>query len=390
LNNQVERQSHIINRFLDGSITIDSIGEFEKMLDIFPKNPAFHKAFADLLAREKSFDAAVDEYGEAAGLFINVGMTLQAIASKISEWQIVKPSYHEGLAFHSALREGISEDIPIRNFFAKMSYSEITAVIDGLVQVRLPAGKRVKKFYDAENDINFIVSGALNKRTYHHSEKEKEVRKISNTDLIENDFFGDIYPFEEEKRSRSDIETVTRVELVKISKPRLTKICREYPNVELLLEEMYKAQSELEKESSSHMVRKTVRYEVPTKIKIRSFTDRDGNKNPLVIEGITRNMSLGGACIVMGARYLTGPSANMVGRNVNIQISVPEAEEALNVLGTIVWSKEVSDEERTTVVVGVEFKDMTVLDRERLKKYCYGSNEADNLIFNLWESLMKA
>lgn len=47
----------------------------------------------------------------------------------------------------------------------------------------------MKKFYDEENDINFIVSGALNKRTYHHSGKEKEVRKISNTDLTENDFF---------------------------------------------------------------------------------------------------------------------------------------------------------------------------------------------------------
>ncbi len=388
MNNQVERRSHIINRFLDGSIAIDSIGEFEKMLDIFPGNPAFHKAFADLLAREKSFDAAVDEYREAAGLFIDVGMTLQAIASKISEWQIARPSYHEGLAFHSALREGIFEDMHIHNFFAKMSYPEIAAVIDGMVQIRLSAGKRVKKFYDAENDINFIVSGALNKRTYHYS--EEEVRKISDTDLTENDFFGDIYPFEEEKRSRSDIDTITRVELVKISKLRLTKICGEYPNVELLLEEMYKAQSESGKKGSSHTVRKIVRYEVPTKIKLRSFTDRDGNKNPLIVEGITRNMSLGGACVVMGARYLTGPSANIVGRDVNIQVSVPEAEEALNILGTIVWSKEVSDEERTTVVVGVEFKDMTVLDRERLKKYCYGSNEADNLIFNLWESLMKA
>jgi hypothetical protein len=62
LSNQIERQSHIINRLFINFITIDSIGKFEKMLDIFPMNPAFHKAFADLLAREKSFDAAVDEY----------------------------------------------------------------------------------------------------------------------------------------------------------------------------------------------------------------------------------------------------------------------------------------------------------------------------------------
>jgi hypothetical protein len=93
-------------------------------------SPDFKLNFFSLFSpdqREKSFDAAVDEYREAAGLFIDVGMTLQAIASKISEWQIVRPSYHEGLAFHSALREGTAEDIPLHNFFAKMSYPEITA-----------------------------------------------------------------------------------------------------------------------------------------------------------------------------------------------------------------------------------------------------------------------
>ena len=389
MNDQIEKQSTIINRFIDGSITIDSIEEFEKMLNIFPENPAFRKAFADFLSREKSLDAAVEEYREAARLFINVGMTLQAIVCKTSEWQIAKPSHQEGLAFHSALREGKTKDTPVHNFFAGMTCPEIVAVIDGLVRVHLPAGKWVKKYNNTENDINFIVSGALNKRTYHRLEREKEVKRISNTDLTENDFFGDIYPFEEEQISQSDVEAITRVELAKIPKARLMNICREYPNVELLLRDMYKARSELGVESSSQTVRKTVRYEVLTEIKMKSSRDKAGNKSPLLLNGFTRDISLGGACIDVGAKYRTGPSAGMVGRNVNIQINVPETDEEISILGTLVWSKEFSDKGKTSVIVGVQFNEMTGTDRERLKKYCYGSDGEENLIFNLWKSLMK-
>jgi len=117
LDDQGERQSSIINRFIDGSITIDSIKEFEQILNILPENPVLRKTFADLLVRKKLLDAAVDEYNEAAKLFIDNGMILQAIASKIQEWQITKPSHEEYQVFYSSLQEGKSQDTPINNFF---------------------------------------------------------------------------------------------------------------------------------------------------------------------------------------------------------------------------------------------------------------------------------
>ena len=388
MNDQIGKQSSIIDRFIDGSITIDSIREFEQILKILPENPVLRKTFADLLVRKESLDAAVDEYNEAAKLFIDNGMTLQAIASKIPEWQIAKPSHEEYPAFYSALQESKSQDTPINNFFVRMAYPEYVAIMEGLVRVILPAGKMVKKFSNVEDDISFIVSGALNKRTYHHLEGEKEDKRTSSEDLIENIFFGDIYPFEEEKILQSDIETITRVELLKISKKRLMGICREYPNVELLLKELYKARLESGK-ISSQAIRKTVRYEFPTRVKMKSFQDKADSKGPLVFEGLIQDISLGGACITLGAKYQIGPSADMIGKNVNIHISVPRTDKSINILGTIAWSKEVSDEGKTTVIVGVEFKDMTITDRELLKKYFHGSDGADNLICSLWEALMK-
>ena len=388
MKDQIGRQSSIINRFIDGSITIDSIKEFEQILKILPENPVLRKTFADLLVHKESLDAAVDEYNKAAKLFINNGMTLQAIASKIPEWQIAKPSHEEYLAFYSALQESKSQDTLINNFFVRMTYPEYVAIIEGLVRIILPAGKMVKKFRNVEDDISFIISGALNKRTYHHLEGGEEDERTSSEDLIENSFFGDIYPFEEEKMLQSDIETITRVELLKISKQRLMGICKEYPNVELLLKELYKARSESGK-ISSQAIRKTVRYEVPTRVKMKSFQDKADSKGPLVFEGLTQDISMGGACITLGAKYQIGPSADMIGKNVNIHIRVPRTDKGINILGMIAWSKEVSDEGKITVIVGIEFKDMTITDRELLKKYFHGSDGADNLICSLWETLMK-
>lgn len=388
MNDQIGRQSSIINRFIDGSITINSIKEFEQILKILPENPVLRKTFADLLVRKKLLDAAGDEYNEAAKLFIDSGMTLQAIASKIQEWQIAKPSHEEYKAFYSALQESKSQDTPINNFFVRMEYPEYVAIMEGLEQVILPAFKMVKKFRNVEDQISFIVSGTLNKRTYNNLEEGKEDKKTSSQDLIENNFFGDIYPFEEETILQTDIETITRVELLEISKKRLMGICKEYPNVEILLKELYKAGSG-SGVIPSQAIRKTVRYEVPTRVKMKSFQDKADSKGPLVFEGLTQDISLGGACITLGAKYQIGPSADMIGRNVNMHINVPRTDKGINILGTIAWSKEISDEGKTTVIVGVEFKDMTITDRELLKKYFYGSHGAENLICSLWETLMK-
>jgi len=55
MNDQLDKQSSIVSRIIDGSITIDSVAELENLLKAFPNNPWLHKVFADLLKRDKSF-----------------------------------------------------------------------------------------------------------------------------------------------------------------------------------------------------------------------------------------------------------------------------------------------------------------------------------------------
>jgi hypothetical protein len=369
-------------------LTIDSAGEFENLLKVFPNDPGLHRAFADFLARKKSFDAAADSYRTAARLFVEAGMGLQAIVSKISEWRIVRPSHQEGTAFHEALRKGISRDTPVQDFLIKMTYPEMVAFMARLVRVRFRASQMVQKFGSMQKNLCFVVSGALKETIYHPLQEGEKVQQKSTTDLVENDFFGDIYPFEEARIAQSDVETITRVELVKISKPRVQVVCEKYPHVERLVDELYKTRSEAGGEIDSQTIRKAARHQLPTKVSMKVFREEIG-KTPLFLNGFTDDISLGGACVILGATYETGPSAEMVGRNVKIELGLPSAAAKLHILGTIVWSKEVSDEGKTITVVGVQFKEMTDPDREVLEGYCHGSDGEQNLIWSLWESLVR-
>ena len=86
-------QSSIVNQIIDGSITIDSIGEFQSMLKIFPGKPPLHRALAELLVKRKSFAAAAEYFDKTATSFIESGFVLQAVVAKMLQWQIVKPSF---------------------------------------------------------------------------------------------------------------------------------------------------------------------------------------------------------------------------------------------------------------------------------------------------------
>ena len=386
MNDSTDMRDSVANRIIEGSITIDSLTEFENLLKVFPNDPRLHRVFADFLAQEKPFDA-VDAYRISANLFIQASQTLQAIVSKIFEWRLAKPSHQEEQEFYSDLHKGSPKEAPVQSFFSKLSFQQLIAFMNELTPGYFPAQSMLKKFGEPENYISFVVSGALEETIYHRLKMDEKVREKTKKDLIENDFFGEIYPFEEEKVSQADIKTITRVELAKISKPMLMKICREHPDVEPMLDRLLDARLESDEKELSKMVRKTVRHQLPTQVNLKIFQD-PGDKASLELTGFTDDISLGGACVILGARYQMGHSAKLTGKNVKIQMCLPIESITLNILGTIVWGKDVPLEGKPTAIVGIQFKEMTDNDRGLLKDYCYGSEGEQNLIWSLWSSLL--
>lgn len=387
MNDRIDRQDSVVNRIIDGSITIDSVEEFENLLKAFPNNPRLHRVFADRLLEEKSINAS-EEYKTSARLFIEAGMPLQAITCKIFEWRIIKPSKEQGLAFHSALCECNPQNIEVQKFFTKPVYEEMVALMAKIVPHNYPADTRMKKFGDEENELCFVVSGALEETNYHRLEADERIQKKSTTNLMEGDIFGEIYPFEEDKLSESDIESVTRVELLKISKLKLTELCGKYPNLNLLMRNLCKFRFEYNREMYSKSVRKATRHQLPMQVNLKIFQDESG-KPPLNLSGFTDDISLGGTCVVLGAKYQIGDITHLTGKNVKLQLSLPIESISLNILGSIVWGKEIPVEGKKTAIIGVQFKEINHVDRGILKGYCCGSEAEQNLIWSLWNSLME-
>ena len=132
-----EHKFSIMQRILDGTVTITSAEEFKDILGIYPLDPFLHRKYGDLLFDLKRPSEALRSYERAAQLFIERGMSLQAIVAKILQWHIQKPSHEEGRRFYAMLHEEGSRQTPLQRFWARMSYAELVAVMRRLVRVRL-------------------------------------------------------------------------------------------------------------------------------------------------------------------------------------------------------------------------------------------------------------
>jgi len=356
--NKISKHISIARHIVDGSLTIDSAKEFRSILRIFPNDPALHRVYADLLARKKSARAAMASYRKSATLFIESGMMLQAIVCKILEWRLEPPTRQKAQRFYQALNGGEYHETPLNVFINSLSFSEFAAIINRFKRVRLAAGKTIKKIGDQEKFLYFIAAGNLQATTLHPLAKGQEQPEKSKTHLTENDFFGDIYPFDLDNLSQSYFETTTVAELIKISRTALKRICKKFPNIELGIIDLLKARSLGDDEAILRKVRQTDRHLLPIKIDMQIYPGKSGD-HPIVLDGYTRDVSIGGMCIVIDAEYAHVPSMYQDIKNSRIQISMASEAMTISVSGKIVWSKDVEFEGRKSVALGIRYQDMT-------------------------------
>jgi hypothetical protein len=359
MKSQLNTHISIAEQIIEGSISIKSTEEFESILKIFPSDASLQKAYSDLLVKKRRLKEAANSYDRSAQLFIDAGKILQAIDSKMMQWKIKSPSPKEAQLFYTTLHGGTYYETPLKSFFQRLSYREMIAIVSKLVRVKLPPGKMIRKTGDPGNDLFFIVSGNLKETVFVPLRKKDETlyRKRASY-LLENQFFGDIYPFKDKSTSKSYIETTTRSELVRITKSNLIKICNKYPNIELGLIDLYKVRKESASSSVGQKIRKIGRHQLPLKINLQVFMN--GNKNePLVLDGYSRDVSMGGLCVILDGKYKSISSIYKNVKTAKIEMSLPKEELALKVAGTIVWSRDFTWKKRKIVALGFRFKDMS-------------------------------
>lgn len=354
----MNKHSSIARQITDGTITIDSVSEFRTMLQAFPANPALHAAFADLLYQKNSQRAASIVYGKAAELFVQNSQIVSAILAKVIQWRIVRPSHEQARGFYSLIQQTNSVATEVKKFFRSLSYAEFIALTNRIERVRLPVRSILKKIGDIENAIYIVASGALCDTIYRPLKRGEINQKKSVVYLGENDVLGDVLPFEAEKISLSYTQTVSGVELLKISKRRLVEVCEKYPGLERALTSLIESTRKNAETETARGARKAGRHPVPVRINLEIYPDGFSD-TPLVLQGYTRDISVGGVCVVVDAKYANISRTLNALPKAGIQVCIPGEAMTLNVAGSIVWSREVSIEGRQTVALGIRFKDMT-------------------------------
>jgi len=359
---QFKIDRNTIGHIIDGSIVINSIDLMLDILKKFPAEPDLVRIYADLLLRNKMLEAAAKGYNRAAILFLNAGKMLPAIVAKISQWHIEMPSDQHVKSFLSELESNQNKELPIGHFFSKLSIHELKALCSLFENVRLPAGHVVKEIGDTEDHLFFIVSGRLKDSIYLTLQNQRKVFRKPTLTLSENDFFGDIYPFNKEQRSQSYIETLEPVELVKIPKEKLMRICRKYPNIELGIISLLSIRSISEKEASADEIRKETRYKFTLRLELEIYPEHAPDQ-AIYFEGDSEDISIGGMSINIDPTQIREPltvaSLDKTILNSRINVSVITQTLLLKISGKIVWRREVVQNGAKTLAVGMQFDEMS-------------------------------
>jgi CRP-like cAMP-binding protein len=348
----------IAEQIIEGSISIKSIEEFRSILKIFPNDAALQKAYSDLLLQKNRSEEAAQSYSRAAQLFIDAGKILQAIDSKLLHWNIKPPSPKEAQLFYSALHAGTYYESPLKAFFQRLTYREMVAFITKLVRQNVDTGNVVKKTGQPEKDLFFVVSGSLKETAFLPlRQKDDTLYRKRSSQVNESHFFGDIYPFKDQAKSKSYIEAAVPTELVRITKSNLIKICKEFPNIERALIDLYKVRKGSDNGDSQLQVRRLGRHQLPLKINLHLFTDAY-QKEPLILDGYSRDLSIGGLCVILDGKYNSIAAIYKNVKTAKIEMSLPNQELSLKVSGDIVWSREFSWKKKKIVALGFQFTEM--------------------------------
>jgi hypothetical protein len=199
-----------------------------------------------------------------------------------------------------------------------------------------------------------VVSGRLHRRLYPSVQGSENQNSVFES--IEEEIFGDVCPLEKERYSQSYTETATRVELVKISKGSLRDISKEFPSIGVAVTELFDNCRKLTPPPFTE--RKMRRHTIPVQVALE-ILEIDETAPTSKLHGVTRDLSIGGACIILEETSQAPSPRQLIGKSVNIMMSPPNDAMTLNIKGSIVWSQMISDEGYDSQAIGVEFNTMS-------------------------------
>jgi len=359
---QTSISKDFVDHILKKDIVLNSSEIWHELLNKYPDEPGLIRVYADQLKKNGDLDGAAGLYSKASKLFLEKEKIPAAIALKIMQWRISSPAKAEVKNFLSNLAQVAGDDTPVKSFFCQLNLQESIALFSLLEIIHLSPDHTVKKVGDLEDSLYFVISGTLKDSMYHTIDNREKVYRAPNLYLKANDYFGDIYPLDRDKKSNSYIETKSQVELLKIPKEKLRKICIKYPKIEYGLLNLLKVRSKAPIDDSPEKLRDARR--IPLKLDLGVEIILNGSQNTSIcMSGLSSDVSIGGMCFMLDEMSLNSSSEILSLergiKHAKVQVNFPIEDLKVSIPGTIVWLSPVSHEGRKTIALGIQFDKMS-------------------------------
>ncbi len=359
---QISTSKGIVDHILKNDIEPHSSEILPGLLKKYPDEPGLMRVYADQLRKNGVLNGAADMYSKAANLFLEKGKILAAIALKIMQWRISSPTKAEVKSFLINLKQVAGDDIPVNSFFSRLAFQESLALFSSFEILHLPPEHTIKKVGELEDSLYFVISGTLKDSIYHTIDSSEKVFREPNLYLFENDYYGDIYPFEQDKKCNSYIETKSQVELLRISKDKLRKICTKYPKIEQGLLKLLKVRSRDSMDDSHEKLRDARRIVMKLDLGIEILLNGSQNTS-IFLSGYSSDVSINGLCFILDDIGLDSYTEILSFENgmkdAKVQVNFPIEDMKVSIPGKIVWLSPVVHEGRKTIGLGIQFEKMS-------------------------------
>lgn len=354
-------QKSIADFIIDGSIVIDSLEAFSRILKEFPGRPELLRMHADMLVAGRLQAAAVKQYNRAARLFLDSGRLLQAWVAKILQWQVQRPSRDQLLEFHRAIQSTPHNGAPADDFIQHFDPMERMAVFSCFRLICTPAGKTVLKAGRRRADLYLVVSGVLKESCYEMLSHKARFRREACRVLWEADSFGEVYPFSEDNPIQPHVVATTRSELLVISRSCLIRACNSHSGVESGVIRLCGIRSKKKAEPTSSEVRKGMRFSIPIDISVEVLP-ASKNEPPIIMKGYCQDLSVSGVSFIPeGNGTHPNPGGPVTVEdliNRRVRVTLPADDFSMAISGQIVRKRNVVVKGLRIQSLGIQFAKM--------------------------------
>ena len=115
----------------------------------------------------------------------------------------------------------------------------------------------------------------------------------------------------------------------------------------------------------------------------------DDNGGKRIVHGTARDLSAGGICVVLTSDGNRFDLDSLIEPSVNLTILEGNRTAIDGLSGSVAWRKTVGNPAHPTHILGIVFDVMTEETAMALNAFCTISNDEQDMIWNLWNHLVR-